>query len=87
MMDVMFVIVMLLPMILAGVFKMWTLFIVFTTFNVIFGITEVVSKKITGKTVSQNFWAFKTTHPVKALLICISMAIMWSCLILHLMVH
>ena len=87
MIDILFVLVMLLPMILAGIFKMWALFIVFVTFNAIFGVTEVLMKKFTGKTVSQNFWEFKKNNPGKALAILISMALMWTALILHLAIH
>jgi len=87
MIDILFIIAMVLPMILAGVFKMWALFIVFVTFNAIFGVTEVLMKKFTGKTVSQNFWEFKKNNPVRATIILVSMGLMWTALILHLAIH
>ena len=71
-------------MILAGVFKVYPLFWVFVIFNCVFGAIEVISKKKTGKTVSQTFWEFYKKHKVKATLILISMILMWVALIAHL---
>jgi hypothetical protein len=87
MINILFIIAMVLPMILAGIFKMWALFFVFVVFNAIFGVTEVLLKKFTGKTVSQTFWDFKRDNPVKATIILVSMALMWTALILHLAIH
>jgi len=87
MIGIIFGIIMFLPMLLTGIFKMWALFIVFTIFNIIFGLTEWLMKKYTGKTVSQQFWAYKKEHPVKATVIIVSMAVMWTALILHLVMH
>jgi len=87
MMDILFIIVMFLPMLLAGIFGMWALLWVFASFNIIFGATEILLKKFTGKTVSQHFWTYKGKHPGKAIAILVSMAVMWTALILHLWVH
>lgn len=83
-MTALFVLLMVLPMILTGVFKLWALFWVFVTFNCIFGVIEIVSKKITGKTVSQSFWIFIDKNRVKGILILVSMVLMWATLIVHL---
>jgi len=83
-MTILFVAIMILPMILAGVFGVWPLFWVFVTFNCIFGAIELISKKVTGSSVSQYFWKFSAKNKGKALIIIGSMIAMWAALILHL---
>lgn len=82
--DILFVIVMLAPMAAAGIFKIWPLFWVLLIFNCIFGVIEVISKKVTGKTVSQYFWKFSKEHKVKAIVMLVLMALMWIALLVHL---
>ena len=86
-MTTIFIILMVLPMILAGVFGVWPLFWVFLVFNLIFGVIEIISKTKTGKTVSQTFWKFHVEHKIKALVILASMILMWAALIIHLGLH
>lgn len=82
--DILFVIIMLAPMVAAGAFKIWPLFWVLLIFNCIFGVIEVVSKKMTGKTVSQYFWEFSKQHKIKAIIMLVSMGLMWTALLIHL---
>lgn len=84
MMNVLFIIVMLLPTILSGVFKFWPLFWVFVTFDIIFGIEEFLWDKKTGKTVSQHFWKRSLKEKVKAIAILISWMVMCGALAWHL---
>ena len=86
-MSILFIILMFIPLILAGILKMWALFLVFLTFDIIFGLTEWLLKKFTGKTVSQHFWEYKKKNPGKAIAILVGMAIMWGSLIAHLGFH
>ena len=82
--EVLFILAMFSATIVMGIFKMWPLFIVFMTFDIIFGITEIVYQKTTGKTVSQHFWAYSEKYRTKAKIILVSMAAMWSALLVHL---
>ena len=82
--EIIFIAVMFLPMVIMGVFGMWPLFFVFLIFNLIFGLTEFIYVKKTGKSVSQHFWKFSQEHKIKAILILVSMALMWTALIWHL---
>ena len=84
MMDILFIIAMLAPMVVAFIFKIYPLAWVLTIFNVIFGIVEVISKKVTGSTVSQYFWKFSKGNKVKAIVMLATMALMWIALLLHL---
>jgi len=57
---------------------------VFCIFYAIFGVIEVVAKKVSGKTVSQNVW----TLPLwKRWVIVSSMILGWGSLILHFLLH
>jgi hypothetical protein len=82
--EIIFILCMFLPMVLMAVLQMWPLFYVFLAFNLIFGLTEVLYVKFTGKTVSQQFWAYAEKSKVKAIAILASMALMWTALIIHL---
>jgi hypothetical protein len=57
---------------------------VFAIFGVVFGAFEGFAKWKTGKTVSQNFWAFSKDHPVKAWIVLIGMQVAWLALLWHL---
>jgi hypothetical protein len=74
-------------MILAGLFRVWPLFWVFVTFNVIFGAIEIISKAKTGSTVSQTFWKFYKEHIIKSIIILVAMLAMWLALLAHLGLH
>jgi len=82
--EIIFIVAMVIPTVLMGVFKIWPLFWVFVIFDIIFGIVEVCYAKFTGKTVSQHFWEWSKKHKAKAIAILASMGIMWTFLILHL---
>jgi len=82
--ELIFILLMFLPTILMAVFGMWVLFCVFFAFDVCFGLIEWYNVKKTGKSVSQQFWAWGKEHKVKAIIILSSMIIMWGALIWHL---
>jgi MFS family permease len=82
--EIIFMLFMLAPTVLMGVFKVWPLFWVFMIFNVIFGIVEFTLNATKGYTVSQHFWAFSKKNKGKAIAILGSMAAMWAALIFHL---
>ena len=84
MMDVLFILAMLAPLIVSGIFKLWPLFSVFLVFNIIFGGIEIASKRFTGSTVSQSFWKFSKINKVKAWIMLIVMGGMWLSLLIHL---
>ena len=71
----------------AAYFGQWWLFAVFLAFGLIFGIIEVVSIKVSGKSVSQHFWALKDKSPRKAIIILVCMVVAWGLLILHFWWH
>lgn len=83
-MEVLFILSMFIPTVMMGVFKIWPLFWVFVTFDVIFGLTEFLYVRNTGKTVSQHFWTYSKENKAKAIAILASMAIMWGALLYHL---
>lgn len=82
--ELLFIISMALPMVVALGFGIWPLFFMFLAFNVIFGIAEVLYVKFTGKTISQHFWDFSKVNKIKAIVMLVVMGIMWAMLILHL---
>ncbi len=69
----------------SAIFKQWWLFSVFLVFFVIFGIIEFISTKVTGKTVSQHFWALKKKNSTAAWVIAGCMLLSWLSLIWHFM--
>ena len=71
-------------MVMAFIFKIYPLALVLTIFNVIFGVIEIVNKKVTGNTVSQHFWEFSKQHKAKAIVMLALMALMWVVLLGHL---
>ena len=68
-------------------YKQWWLFAVFLVFGVIFGIIEVVSVKVSGKSVSQHVWALKRKNPKSVYIITATMLIAWLLLIAHFLMH
>ena len=84
MMDILFVLAMLAPMVVSAIFNLWPLFSVFLVFNIIFGGIEIASKRFTGSTVSQSFWKFSKGNKVKAWIMLGVMALMWGSLLVHL---
>lgn len=85
--EILFIVAMFIPNILAGVFKIWPMFWMFTAFNVCFGLAELFYVKTTGMTVSQHFWKKSKDSKkdkVQAIILLVSMAIMWTALIVHL---
>jgi len=71
----------------AAVFRQWWLMIVFLVFGICFGVVEVVALKVSGKTVSQHFWALKDKNKSAAYTIVGFMILAWSMLILHFLWH
>lgn len=59
----------------------WTLGII----GVVLGIGEGISALMTGKTLSQTFWAFSQQNPLGAIVISASLIIAWMMLLLHLL--
>ena len=82
--EILFIISMAAPMVVAGIFGIWPLFFMFLAFNIIFGIAEVLCVKFTGKTISQWFWSFSKVNKLKAIVMLVCMGIMWVMLIIHL---
>ena len=82
--ELLFIISMALPMIVAGIFGIWPLFFMFLAFNIIFGIAEILYVKFTGKTISQWFWDYSKINKIKAIVMLVCMMLMWVALILHL---
>ena len=82
--ELLFILSMLIPMLLMAIFGAWPIFWVFLAFFVCFGAIEGYYAIKMKKTVSQYFWDFSKKHKVKAIIILISMAVMWISLLLHL---
>lgn len=78
--DILFIIALLLPPLVAGIFKLWFLLGTFVLFYVCFGVMELISKKKTGDTISQSVWKI---GKVKGLILSASMVIMWGFLVYH----
>jgi len=84
MIEILFIFFMFIPTILMGAFKVWPLFWVFCIFDVIFGLVELYYVKTTKKSVSKHFWKFSEENKGKAIIILVSMFLMWVTLLLHL---
>jgi hypothetical protein len=82
--EILFIMAMVIPTVIAGVFKFWGMFWMCMAINVTVGIVEVLSVKITGKTISQQFWWKSKTKKVKAMIILGSLAVYMAALIYHL---
>lgn len=84
-MEALFVVFMILA-ILAGMYftKRWFLFATFLIFAVLFGLMELASIKMTGMSISQDFWKYSETHKTGAWLILGGMAAGWIGLLWHL---
>jgi hypothetical protein len=82
--EILFILSMAAPMVVALCFGVWPLFFMFLAFNVIFGIVEVLYVKFTGKTISQHFWTFSKANRLKAIVMLVCMGVMWASLIAHL---
>lgn len=67
--------------------KQWWLFTLFIGFGIAFGIVEITAIVKSGLSISQHFWVLKETHPKDAIVVTSSMALGWSILIYHFMVH
>jgi len=68
----------------ALIFKQWWLFSVFLVFGICFGLIEWFAVMKTGKSISQQFWAFSLEHKWKAIIILGNMLIAWMALLAHL---
>ena len=77
---ILFVLALLSMPIAAGIVGQWWLCLTFSTFYLCFGLYEFLSKKKTGKTISQNFW---TLTGWKKWLVIGCMIAGWTALILH----
>ena len=67
------------------VFKLWWWVWFWVAIGSILGITELLSYFITGKTISQQFWAWrKQAKTWQKVLILVGMVVFWLFLILHL---
>lgn len=82
--ELLFIVSMVIPTILMGVFRIWPLFWAFLAFDLVFGAMEIFYTVKTGQTISQHFWDFARQNKGKAIAILISMAVMWAALIYHL---
>ena len=82
--EIIFIIILALGFLVPPIiFAQWWLLGVFVAFFMCFGVIEVVSKKKSGKTVSQHFWALKDRNKVGAWIIAVSMLIAWLALLWH----
>jgi len=81
--EVVFCLLILLPIIPMILFKQFRLMWVFVTFYLCFGLQEWLSVIQTGHSISQLFWAFNSAHPIQGWIIVISMGMMWAALLVH----
>jgi hypothetical protein len=65
--------------------KLWFWGGMFTAIMAIFGLTELVSKLATGRTISQQFAKFLKEHKVFAWVIIWAMGTFWFALLVHLL--
>ena len=71
----------------AAIYQQWWLMGVFFVFGLCFGVIELIATKVSGKTVSQHFWALKDRNKTAAYTIAGFMIFAWSMLILHFLWH
>ena len=68
------------------VHQYWLAF-VFAVFFLCFGLVEWMAVKKTGRSVSQQFWAYSEHHRFGAVCVLGGMAIAWIALLMHLAAH
>lgn len=83
--EILFVLVLvgglLIPAFLA---QQWWLFATFGMFFCVFGFVEWLAVKVSGKTVSQHFWAFSLINKKMAWAVLGCMLLAWLALLWHL---
>ena len=79
---IVFLIALGIPFALAG---LWWWLVFWVCVGSLLGIYELISKLVTGKTISQKFWVWKETAPAwKKWSIGVGMVIFWAYLLCHL---
>lgn len=82
--EILFIIALLIPLIPMAIARQWWMFGVFFVFYISFGIVEWQAVVHTGQTVSQHFWIYSQENSTMAIIILITMALMWIGLLWHL---
>ena len=78
------VILFLLLLIPPAIYGQWWLFAVFFIFGLIFGVAELICKKVTDKTISQLFREWSEENKKKGWIVIGCMLMAWLILLAHL---
>ena len=73
----------LLFLIPAIIFKQYFLALTFLVFGLVFGFIEFLADFYTGKTVSQHIWAMGTDNHIRAVILITCLLLAWICLMAH----
>lgn len=83
--EVIFIIALLALLVLPFlIFKLWWWFWCFLTIGIVVAVFELVASLVTGKTISQQFWAWSSVSGWKKWVIVGMLILGWAFLILHL---
>jgi hypothetical protein len=82
--NILLVLMFLLFVIPATIYKMYFLSLTFVVFGLVFGFIEFIAHFYTGHTVSQQLWDLIVEHQAKGVIILVAMLLGWVCLLLHL---